>query len=147
MGIEVTKDEADKAQYEPFRVLNRKDGYEYRLLNKNSHNIERRLHEGFEIVQGKDPEKIMGLNGNNPFKQGTDTDTTRQYHDVVLARIPKNLAERRRKAVRELTERRSGAVTSEFKNAVSTSFEGSGGTGWSGSMNETQFNDSLGKGK
>lgn len=147
MGIEVVKDEADKRPYEPFKVLNRKEGYEYRLLNKNAHNLERRAHEGYEIVQGSDPEKLMGLNANNPMKQGSDLDTTRQFHDVILARIPKELADKRRRFVKDLTSRRTAAASAEFfKEAGDKGFEGGGGTGWSGSMDEAEFNAKMSKG-
>lgn len=146
-SVEVVRDEADRTPYEPFRVLNRKEGFEYRLLNKHAHNIERRLHEGYEIVQGDDPERLMGLNGNNPMKQGSDLDTTRQYHDVVLARIPVELAQKRRQEVQRLTMRRTKAVARDFKEAVGDdTIEKPGSGGWSGSMTESEFDATAGKG-
>jgi len=148
MGIEFVKDEADKKPYEPFEVKNKKPGYGYRLINKNARNVERKLHEGYEIVQGNDQEQLGNLGAATALKKGSDLDTTRAFSDVILTRIPEKKLEEKRKANRERIGRLSASVGADFKNEVgSTSFEGSGGGGWGGSMSESEFEAIENKGK
>lgn len=140
MGVSVEMDEADKKRLDPFHVSNKKDGFTYRLLNKNQRNLDRRIAEGYEIVQGNDPERLTNVGVSTPMKKGSDLDTTRQLNDTVLARLPKELHEKKKKRVREATERQTAMARSQFRQeAGSSSFEGEGGGGWSGSMSESQF--------
>jgi hypothetical protein len=145
MGIEFIKDEADKKPYDPFEVRNKQAGYGYRLLNKNSRNLERKLHEGYEIVQGNDPEQLGNLTEGTPLKKGADLDTTRRFSDVILARIPEEKLVAKRKENRARIDRTTKMVTGEFQQKVgNAAFAGEGGGGWSGSMTEAEFDASSG---
>jgi len=147
MGIEFVKDEADKKPFDPFEVKNKKPGYGYRLINKNSRNVERKLHEGFEIVQGDDPEQLANLSESTPLKKGSDVDSTRRFSDVILARIPEEKLEQKRKENRERINRMSASVQGDFKRDVGDkAFEGGGGGRWS-DMTESEFNAMENKGK
>lgn len=150
MGVEVMKDEADKkrqdpsGKYDPFEVKNKKPGYRYRLLNKNDRNIERKTAEGFEIVQGNDPEQLANLGASTVLKKGEDLDTTRRFNDVVLARIPEEKYQEKVRENRKRIDRMTASTRGNFKEEVgSSAFEGSGGGGWAGSMSESEFTEMI----
>lgn len=148
MGVSVSLDEADKKKLDPFYVEGKKDGYRYRLLNKNSKNLDRRLSEGYEIVQGNDQEQLANVGVSTRMKKGADLDTTRQVSDTVLARIPEELYQRKVKANKTAIDRMSASTRSQFKQETGdAAFEGGGGGGWSGSMSESQFDAANSGGK
>lgn len=159
MGVSVTMDEADKKKldpsrkYDPYQVHNKKPGFRYRMLNKNDRNIERRQHEGFELVQGDDPERL-GLNESTPLKKGADTDSTRRFSDLILARIPEERIVEKENANRALIEHRTRSVRNEFIDGVGDRVieEAGGNTRYAGSMDEQEYNEqeakaNKGKGK
>lgn len=148
MGIEFVRDEADKKLYDPFEVKNKQPGRHYRLLNKNSRNLDRKLDEGYTIVGDNDPEKLANLSESNKMKKGTDLDTTQRFGDTVLAWIPEEKIVEKRKQNRKAIERLSATSKQALeKDAGSTAFEGGGGGGWGGSMSESEFNEIESKSK
>lgn len=156
MGVSVTQDEADKKRldparkFDPYEVHNKQPGKRYKMLNKSERNLERRKAEGYEIVQGDDPEKL-GLNESTALKKGADVDTTRRFSDLVLGRISEELVEQKAKKNRELVEHRTRSVRNQFQGEVGDrAFEergsGGGNTKYAGSMSEGEF-DATQKGK
>lgn len=98
----------DAPEPDIFHVDKKKQGYEYRFLNKNSANINRKMMvEGYEIVQGSDPE-VAGV------KQ---PDGTRAVGDTVLGRRPIEVGDKRRERRRALQEKIEGSSTQTFHEA------------------------------
>ena len=146
MSIEMGEDEMDKkiraGIFQPGQVINPQPGYTYRLLNKNNHNIERRIWKGWEIVK-EGPERL-NLDDKTPIKAGQPTDGTRGYSDVILARMPTKLYDKWKEENRRLVDRTKGVITGEHEAArmQGSTFHGSekaGGGGWGGSMDQKEF--------
>ena len=151
MGVEITTDEMDQTQFDPFRVEGKKPGYKYRLLNNNERNIAAKLRKGYEIVRDSDPEKLT-LTDSTPMKKGADLDTTQRFNDVILARIPEEKIAKFSALNRELINRRAAMVNRQYKGEDSEhrfdATSGSGGsTIYGGQMTEAQFSKVSGKGK
>lgn len=149
MGLAVERDERDKVQFDPTRVINPDPKFKYRLLNTNRHNMARKGYKGWVVVtEGKEQ---LALDSSTPVKAGTPVDNTRGYSDVVLARMPVELYEERiAKPWREYQKHVSGAHERAYLQKVGgmgfVEKEGSKGSKYAGAMDESQF-DALTAGK
>jgi hypothetical protein len=117
MGIQVTKDEADKRVQDPLEVRGKQPGFHYRWLRKSDLNIARKKHAGYEIVQGDHPEAAT-LDTSTRMKKGVDVDSTVQVGDLVLARIPIEKHEEYRKRNQDKIEHRTRGVARAYREAV-----------------------------
>jgi len=121
MGIEVTKDEADKKMaagiYDPLAVENKDPNYHYRWLRKERLNMARkRDFLGYEIVNGGAEEGVC--KDNTPMKAGESVVGQVEVGDLVLARIPKELHEEYRRRNKQKIDALATGVTASFKAAV-----------------------------
>jgi len=121
MGIEVTRDEADKkmasGQYDPLEVKNKDPNYHYRWLRKEKLNLTRkRDFLKYEIVQGGPEEGVCS--DNTPMKAGEQVTGQVEVGDLVLARIPKELHEEYRRRTKEKVKALATGVTASFKASV-----------------------------
>lgn len=121
MGIEVTKDEADKKMaagiYDPLMVQNKDPKYHYRWIRKERLNMARkRDFLGYEIVQGG-PESGV-CRDNTPMKAGESVVGQVEVGDLVLARIPKELHEEYRARNKAKIDALATGVTASFRAAV-----------------------------
>jgi hypothetical protein len=121
MGVEVTRDEADKKMaagiYDPLSVKNKDPNYHYRWLRKERLNLTRkRDFLKYEIVQGGPEEGVCS--DNTPMKASEQVSGQVEVGDLVLARIPKELHEEYRRRNREKVNALATGVTASFKAAV-----------------------------
>lgn len=121
MGIEFTRDEADKKMaagiYDPLKVDNKDPNYHYRWLRKEKLNMARkRDFLKYEIVQGGPEEGVC--KDNTPIKTGEAIVGAVEVGDLVLARIPKELHEAYRKRNKEKIDALATGVTASFKAAI-----------------------------
>jgi len=121
MGIEVTKDEADKKMavglYDPLHVENKDPNYHYRWIRKERLNMARkRDFLKYEIVQGGAEEGVC--KDNTPMKAGESVVGQVEVGDLVLARIPKELHEEYRRRNKAKIDALATGVTASFKAAV-----------------------------
>jgi hypothetical protein len=121
MGIEVTKDEADKKMaagiYDPLHVENKDPAYHYRWIRKERLNMARkRDFLGYEIVSGGAEEGVC--KDNTPMKAGESVVGQVEVGDLVLARIPKELHEEYRRRNKAKIDALATGVTASFKAAL-----------------------------
>lgn len=121
MGIEFTRDEADKKMaagiYDPLKVENKDPNYHYRWLRKEKLNMARkRDFLKYEVVQGGPEEGVC--KDNTPIKTGEAIVGAVEVGDLVLARIPKELHEAYRKRNKEKIDALATGVTASFKAAI-----------------------------
>lgn len=91
-----------------FEVRDRQPGFEYRFLNRNELNMNRKMMvEGYEVVKGDSPEKA-GVR---------QPDGTRIVGDTILARRPIEVGEERRARRNALRKRIEGTPTQMFHDA------------------------------
>jgi len=121
MGIEFTRDEADKkiaaGIYDPLTVKNKDPNYHYRWLRKEKLNLQRKT--GFlkyEIVTGGEEETICG--DNTPLKAGEQVAGTVEVGDLVLAKIPKEKHEEYRAQNQRKINALATGVSASFKSQV-----------------------------
>lgn len=121
MGIEVTRDEADKKMaagiYDPLMVQNKDPNYHYRWIRKERLNMARkRDFLGYEIVSGG-PETGV-CRDNTPMKAGENIVGQVEVGDLVLARIPKELHEEYRRRNKAKIDALATGVAASFRAAV-----------------------------
>jgi hypothetical protein len=96
------------AEPDIFNVRDKVDGFEYRFLNRNDMNINRKqMIEGYEIIKGDSPE-IAGVR---------QPDGTRIVGDTVLARRPISVGDQRRARRTALREQIEGSPAKTFHEA------------------------------
>jgi len=143
MSIELLTDELDQDQFKPFEVKNPKPGFRYRFLNVNERNLAAKKAVGYEIV-GSEAEEQLVITESTPLKKGAQLDTTRRFSDVVLARIPEDKFQKIVRRNEALKERRSiSAVEAQFRGEASGAYKEEGKGSYSGSMTESEFNEST----
>lgn len=109
--------EACEHKFDPLEVKNKQDGYRYRFANKK-HTLERRLAEGWEVVNPTTGNKEK-LSDNPRVAKVDSGDGTRQVRDVILMRMPEDLARKRYDDPnREKIRRRTEGATAEYNRAA-----------------------------
>jgi len=114
MGIEVTKDEADKRRLDPLEVRNKQPGYHYRWLRRSDLNIAQKKYKGYELVDNGGPERAS-LDDGTRMKKGSDVDSTITVGDLVLGRIPEDVHKRLREENREKIQHRTHGVEIAYR--------------------------------
>lgn len=98
-------------------VINKEDGYRYRWANKNADNLAKKAAEGWETVSG-----ITGDNANplssGRINDGKNLSSTQEKHDVILQRIPEDLALERDDYYQSETQRRTAGLTAHVKKEI-----------------------------
>lgn len=97
-------------------VTNKEDGYRYRWSNKTPDNLAKKDAEGWENVSKLTNDKSMP----SPERIGDGKKLTSVYekHDVVLQRIPEELAKQRDAYYETETNRRTSGLTAHIKNEI-----------------------------
>lgn len=97
-------------------VVNKEDGYRYRLLNKDPDNLAKKQAEGWDIVVGnKDSAKLLD-SGN--LEHGAQMTSAFERRDVILARMPEEVALERDAYFDNKTARRTAGLTAHIKKEV-----------------------------
>ena len=143
MGVEVTRDQADKRQFDGLALRNRNPAMVYRWARKDDYQIAMHRYHGYEVVDRKEDKVESELNSGTRMKKADDLDTTIQLGDLVLMSIRKDLYDKRRNEEDTLARRRQLAVTRGYHEEVrrivgqtGVSYEERAEGSHSGSMNE-----------
>lgn len=102
--------------WEPARALNlvKKDaGFRYRWASADPANLEKKQAEGWEFASG--PEVHDRPKG---VEHGKQIGSLKQYRDVVLMRIPEDMARARDEYMRTQTDAQTKGITKRLKNNV-----------------------------
>lgn len=94
-------------------VINKEPGYRYRWANKHPDNLAKKKLEGWETVSG-----IMSDNSVAPeprINDGKPLSSIHEKHDLILQRIPEEVAKERDRYHDELNERRIEGLTAHVK--------------------------------
>lgn len=98
-------------------VVNKEDGYRYRWSNKTQDTLAKRKAEGWETVSA-----IMGDGANavdsGRMDDGKQVTSVYEKNDVILQRIPEELALERDAYFNGETERRTAGLTAHVKKEV-----------------------------
>lgn len=95
-------------------VTNKEDGYRYRWSNKTPDNLAKKQLEGWETVSA-----IKGDNSEAPeprINDGTSLTSVNEKHDVILQRIPEELAQERDGYFENVNKRRVEGLTAHIKD-------------------------------
>ena len=95
-------------------VENKEDGYRYRWVNKTPDNLSKKAQEGWETVSGLQADSSLNTDNGRIF-DGKPTTTVREKHDVILQRIPEELAQERDAYFQNETNRRTAGLTAHIK--------------------------------
>lgn len=105
-----------KATWKPANVLDiidKEDGYNYRILEKSPRNLAKKQREGWEIVSATNSPNTANAGGN--MESGKPLTSVLEGHDYVVGRMPEDMAQARQDYVNSETERRTLALTRQAK--------------------------------
>lgn len=98
-------------------VTGKEDGYRYRYINKTADNVAKKREEGWEIVNGLSSDRVQATDSHR-INDGKQMTSVYEKHDVILARIPEEIAEGRDAYFNNETARRTAGLTSHIKKEV-----------------------------
>lgn len=76
-------------------VLNKEDGYRYRLVNKEERNLQKKKQEGWEILSGMNSGKTSIESGYGRINDGKPLTSVLEGSDYVVARLPEEIGKQR----------------------------------------------------
>lgn len=97
-------------------VTNKEDGYRYRWSNKNPDNLAKKEAEGWETVSKLTSDKATP--SNDRIQDGKNLSSAYEKHDVILQRIPEELAQGRDEYFQNETQRRTAGLTAHLKKEI-----------------------------
>lgn len=92
-------------------VTQKEDGYRYRWVNKHPDNLEKKKAEGWDY-------DVKANATENRIEHGQSLTSTKEKHDVVLMKLPEELAEGRDRYHDEKNARRTAGLTSHLKKEM-----------------------------
>lgn len=95
-------------------VVNKEAGYRYRWARKDQDNIAKKKAEGWETVSGLTSDKATP-EITNRINDGKSVSSVYEKHDVILQRIPEEIAQGRDAYFNAETERRTAGLTAHIK--------------------------------
>lgn len=95
-------------------VTGKEEGYRYRWSSKDANNLAKKEAEGWETVTSLTSDKTKEANSGR-IQDGANLSTVREKHDVVLQRIPEELAQGRDAYYNNESERRISGLTAHIK--------------------------------
>lgn len=98
-------------------VRDKEDGYRYRWVNKNPDNMAKKAAEGWEIVNGLQADKTTP-EGELRINDGKALTSTREKRDVILQRMPEEIALQRDAYYDKENDRRISGLTAHIKKEV-----------------------------
>lgn len=116
--VEVTKDEADKGQFDATRLVNEDPNKKYRWARKKDINVARHQFNGYEVVDKKTDNVRSVLDETTRMKKPEDTTTSIEVSDMILMSIPKDRYEQILKQRSEKIHRTTRGVAATFKAEV-----------------------------
>tara|TARA_R110000868_G_scaffold234425_1_gene488113 strand:+ start:674 stop:1141 length:468 start_codon:yes stop_codon:yes gene_type:complete len=98
-------------------VANKEDGYRYRWSYKSPDNLAKKEAEGWETVSGLHADKVAPTD-NNRIEHGKSLTSVNEKYDVVLQRIPEEMAKARDEYHGEKNKRRMDGLTAHLKKEM-----------------------------
>lgn len=108
-----------KASWKPASVTDvteKEDGFRYRWSNKGADNLAKKEAEGWETVSRLSSDKSKP--SEDRIQDGKNLSSTYEKHDVILQRIPEELAEGRDEYFNNETQRRTAGLTAHLKKEM-----------------------------
>ena len=104
----------------------KKPGFRYRACNtEKTGNIDKKIAEGWEI----DTELTQKMRRTPTLQDGQNLDTTMKIRELVIMRMPEELAKQRDKYYSDLSSRARNNIASKFKKDASDLNDGAGAYG------------------
>lgn len=97
-------------------VVDKEPGYRYRWCNKDGDNLSKKAIEGWETVSGLTSDKTKL--SEERFQDGKNLTSIYEKHDVILQRIPEELAQERDAYFNNQTSRRTAGLTAHLKKEI-----------------------------
>lgn len=98
-------------------VMDKEDGYRYRWSNKAGDNLAKKKAEGWETVQAGEGDSARPISPNR-IDGGAQMTSVYEKHDLILQRIPEELALERDNFYNNETERRTSGLTAHVKKEI-----------------------------
>lgn len=95
-------------------VVGKEPGYRYRWSSKDANNLQKKEAEGWETVNGLSADSVVPVDSNK-INDGKKLTSVYEKHDVVLQRIPEELALQRDAYYNNESERRVSGLTAHVK--------------------------------
>ena len=90
-------------------TVEKEPGYRYRWVRKDDANIERKTNESWSFVAKDVHEHPEGINDGKPLT------STGEYREMVLMRIPEEIAQERDAYFRALTDRQTRGIKNQLE--------------------------------
>lgn len=97
-------------------VVDKEEGYRYRWCNKDADNLAHKAVEGWETVSRLSSDKAKPT--EERMLDGKNLSSTYEKHDVLLMRIPEELAQERDAYFANESQRRTAGLTAHLKKEV-----------------------------
>lgn len=98
-------------------VVDKEAGYRYRWVNKNPDNLYKKEAEGWETVSGLMSDKAKAVD-DGKVHSGHKLTSIYEKHDLLLQRMPEELAKSRDEYVNDKTQKRTLGLTSHLKKEI-----------------------------
>lgn len=105
------------ASWKPASVtdtFNKEAGYRYRWVNKDPDNLAKKKAEGWEVINGLQADRVSAVD-NDQVSQGSSMTSVFEKKDVILQRIPEELAVERDAYFDAESYRRVSGLTAHIK--------------------------------
>lgn len=107
-------------------VSHKEPGYRYRWSRKDPDNLYKKEQEGWETVSGVTSDKAVAENINKII-EGKNLSSVNEKHDVILQRLPEEVALKRDEYWNNEADRRISGLTAHIKKDLAK--EGAGAHG------------------
>lgn len=97
-------------------IVDKEDGYRYRWCNKDADNLAHKEAEGWETVSRLTSDTAKPA--QERMQDGRNLSSTYEKHDVILQRIPEELAQERDAYFANESMRRTAGLTAHLKKEV-----------------------------
>lgn len=97
-------------------VVDKEPGYRYRWCNKDIDNLSKKELEGWETVSKLSSDKTRP--SEERFQDGKNLTSTYEKHDLILQRIPEDIAQERDAYFQNENVRRTAGLTAHLKKEI-----------------------------
>lgn len=98
-------------------VTDKEAGYRYRWSNKSPDNLAKKEAEGWETVSKVTSDKVQEVD-DRKIHSGKNLSSVHEKHDVVLQRMPEEVAQSRDEYMNNKTQKRTMGLTAHLRKEV-----------------------------
>lgn len=102
-------------------VINKEEGFRYRLIRKDDTNIAKKKQEGWELLSGINAQGTDVQAGYGRINDGKKVSSVLEGHDYVVGRIPEDIAKERDAYYNNESDRRTKALYRDAKKDAAQS--------------------------